>query len=164
MPSPAAPAKAPVSLYGCLLQRKGLNSVSKVLLVEDEPMVRSVAERALTRHGYTVITADNGEDALECCRNGGADVLITDIRLPGPVDGWDIAECCRADHPTLHVSTRPAFRRRRTGRCRAALPFRSLSTQARSCRPSRGRSRRARIGNRDGVPSDGPEGIWSANC
>ena len=39
-----------------------------VLLVEDEPMVRSVAERALTRHGYTVITADNGEDALEVTR------------------------------------------------------------------------------------------------
>ena len=41
-----------------------------VLLVEDEPMVRGVAERALTRHGYTVITADNGEDALEVLRRG----------------------------------------------------------------------------------------------
>ena len=44
-----------------------------VLLVEDEPMVRSVAERALTRHGYTVITADNGEDALEIIAQERAD-------------------------------------------------------------------------------------------
>ena len=44
-----------------------------VLLVEDEPMVRSVAERALTRHGYTVITADNGEDALEIIGRKRAD-------------------------------------------------------------------------------------------
>ena len=41
-----------------------------VLVVEDEPMVRSVAERALTRHGYTVITADNGEEALEILGSG----------------------------------------------------------------------------------------------
>jgi two-component system cell cycle sensor histidine kinase/response regulator CckA len=41
-----------------------------VLLVEDEPMVRTVAERALTRHGYTVITANNGYEALEILDKG----------------------------------------------------------------------------------------------
>ena len=62
-----------------------------VLLVEDEPMVRSVAERALTRHGYTVMTADNGEEALEIVDRGDPiDLLISDVVMPGhgrPDDG-----------------------------------------------------------------------------
>ena len=43
-----------------------------VLVVEDEDMVRAVAERALTRHGYTVLVAENGEAALEILRPRGA--------------------------------------------------------------------------------------------
>src|SRR5438105_3345532 len=55
-----------------------------VLLVEDEPMVRTVAERALTRHGYSVITADNGEDALEVLERGEQiDLLISDVVMHG---------------------------------------------------------------------------------
>jgi two-component system cell cycle sensor histidine kinase/response regulator CckA len=74
-----------------------------VLLVEDEPMVRSVAERALTRHGYNVITADNGEDALEILGNGQEiDLLVSDVVMPG-MDGPTMVGEARKDRPDLKI-------------------------------------------------------------
>jgi two-component system, cell cycle sensor histidine kinase and response regulator CckA len=74
-----------------------------VLLVEDEPMVRSVAERALIRHGYTVITADNGEDALEIvARNEPIDLLISDVVMPG-MDGPTMVRKARESRPDLKI-------------------------------------------------------------
>ena len=74
-----------------------------VLLVEDEPMVRSVAERALTRHGYKVITADNGEDALEVLGRGEEiDLLISDVVMPG-MDGPTMVAEARESRPDLKV-------------------------------------------------------------
>jgi two-component system cell cycle sensor histidine kinase/response regulator CckA len=74
-----------------------------VLLVEDEPMVRSVAERALTRHGYTVITADNGEDALVVLETGEPiDLLISDVVMPG-MDGPTMVREARKSRPDLKI-------------------------------------------------------------
>jgi two-component system cell cycle sensor histidine kinase/response regulator CckA len=74
-----------------------------VLLVEDEPMVRAVAERALTRHGYKVITADNGEDALEVLRTGQIiDLLVSDVVMPG-MDGPTMVAEARKDWPDLKI-------------------------------------------------------------
>jgi two-component system cell cycle sensor histidine kinase/response regulator CckA len=74
-----------------------------VLLVEDEPMVRSVAERALTRHGYTVITADNGEEALEILARGDqVDLLLTDVVMPG-MDGPTMVREARKSRPELKI-------------------------------------------------------------
>jgi two-component system cell cycle sensor histidine kinase/response regulator CckA len=74
-----------------------------VLLVEDEPMVRGVAERALSRHGYQVITADNGEDALEILGRGEViDLLISDVVMPG-MDGPAMVEEARKSRPDLKV-------------------------------------------------------------
>jgi two-component system cell cycle sensor histidine kinase/response regulator CckA len=74
-----------------------------VLLVEDEPMVRSVAERALTRHGYTVITADNGEDALAVLeREEQIDLLISDVVMPG-MDGPTMVREARKSRPELKI-------------------------------------------------------------
>jgi two-component system cell cycle sensor histidine kinase/response regulator CckA len=74
-----------------------------VLLVEDEPMVRSVAERALTRHGYKVITADNGDEALDVVNRGDPiDLLISDVVMPG-MDGPTMVREARKTRPELKI-------------------------------------------------------------
>ena len=74
-----------------------------VLLVEDEPMVRTVAERALTRHGYTVITANSGEEALEILDRGDEiDLLVSDVVMPG-MDGPAMVAEARKSRPDIKV-------------------------------------------------------------
>ncbi|MEO6582058.1 MAG: response regulator [Sphingomicrobium sp.] len=74
-----------------------------ILLVEDEPMVRGVAERALTRHGYTVITADNGEEALEVLARGEEiALLISDVVMP-MMDGPTMVREARKSWPDLKI-------------------------------------------------------------
>src|SRR5205823_3205917 len=74
-----------------------------VLLVEDEPMVRSVAERALTRQGYQVITAENGEEALEVIARGESiDLLISDVVMPA-MDGPTMVREARKSRPELPI-------------------------------------------------------------
>jgi DNA-binding response OmpR family regulator len=75
----------------------------RVLIVEDDPLVRVMAVEALLDEGFEVVEAETGEAALEACRQGRADILFTDIRLPGPISGWDIAEQCRAAKPDMPV-------------------------------------------------------------
>ncbi|MEC3951231.1 ATP-binding protein [Sphingobium sp. HWE2-09] len=78
-----------------------------VLLVEDEDMVRAVAERALTRQGYKVLTANDGEQGLEVL-NGAEkiDLLISDVVMPNMDGPAMVAEARRAypDLPVLFMS------------------------------------------------------------
>lgn len=74
-----------------------------ILLVEDEDMVRAVAERALTRHGYTVLTASNGEEALEMLAQGmEIDLLISDVVMP-TMDGPTMVRQARKTWPDLKI-------------------------------------------------------------
>lgn len=74
-----------------------------ILLVEDEDMVRAVAERALVRAGYTVVTASQGEEGLE--RFGQMDkidLIVSDVVMP-TMDGPAMARAMRAKRPTLPI-------------------------------------------------------------
>ncbi|WP_031440069.1 hybrid sensor histidine kinase/response regulator [Sphingomonas sp. FUKUSWIS1] len=87
------PAAKPADLWG----------TGTILLVEDEDMVRAVAERALTRQGYSVLTAENGEVALEImAKNGRPDLLITDVVMP-TMDGPTMVRHAREKYPDLPI-------------------------------------------------------------
>jgi len=74
-----------------------------ILLVEDEDMVRAVAERALTRQGYTVLTAENGEVALEMlATHDRPDLLISDVVMPS-MDGPTMVRRARERYPDLPI-------------------------------------------------------------
>jgi len=74
-----------------------------ILLVEDEPMVRTVAERALTRHGYQVLTATNGEEALEIVNRGDElALMISDVVMP-LMDGPTMVREARKTRPEVPI-------------------------------------------------------------
>jgi two-component system, cell cycle sensor histidine kinase and response regulator CckA len=74
-----------------------------ILLVEDEATVRAVAERALTRHGYNVLLAENGEAAIEILeREQRVDLMISDVVMP-TMDGPTTARAARQLQPDLPI-------------------------------------------------------------
>jgi len=68
---------------------------AKVLVVEDEVLVRDMIAEELRDAGFQVIEAGDGEAAQGLLADP-VDVLFTDIRLPGQVDGWAIAQFARS--------------------------------------------------------------------
>jgi len=75
----------------------------RILLVEDEDTVRAVAERALTRQGYTVTTATDGDEGLELVKAGGVfDLVVSDVVMPS-MDGPAMAREIRKLAPGLPV-------------------------------------------------------------
>jgi len=90
---PAPPAKPKKSQWG----------TGTILLVEDEDMVRAVAERALTRAGYSVVTASQGEEGLErFAAMDRIDLIVSDVVMP-TMDGPAMVRAMRAKRPTLPV-------------------------------------------------------------
>jgi len=75
----------------------------RILFVEDDALIREFVVEALREEGYDVIHAANGEEALAWFGRRGVDVLVTDVKLPGSVDGWQIAERCREHDPKIPV-------------------------------------------------------------
>jgi CheY-like chemotaxis protein len=75
-----------------------------VLVVEDENALREMICRMLARHGYQVITAANGRDAVEVAAShrGGIDLLVTDVIMP-QMSGKEAAERIRALCPSVKV-------------------------------------------------------------
>jgi PAS domain S-box-containing protein len=95
----AVPARAPAPASA-----SGRGTGETILVVEDEPAMREVTRRILSRSGYQVITAANGREAIQVATNhdGGIDVLVTDIVMPQML-GQEAAERIRTLRPDVKV-------------------------------------------------------------
>jgi DNA-binding response OmpR family regulator len=74
-----------------------------VLVVEDNERVRKAEAEALTSRGYDVHTATSTEEALSLLSSARVDLLITDMRLPGEMDGVALARRARAQWPDVKI-------------------------------------------------------------
>jgi nitrogen-specific signal transduction histidine kinase len=75
-----------------------------VLVIDDEPVIRMLIAEALQEHGYTVIEAGSGPDGLRILQSGArVDLLITDVGLPGGLNGRQVADAAREARPDLKV-------------------------------------------------------------
>jgi len=68
----------------------------KVLVVEDEPDILRVVSYRLEKSGYEVITAVNGDEALEMAKKENPDLIFLDLRLP-VTDGYEVCRELKSD-------------------------------------------------------------------
>ena len=72
-----------------------------ILLIEDEPSVTAFLRAALERHGYAVANAASGAEGLKMLGGGKYTGVISDIRMPGAVNGAEVHAWIQKNRPEL---------------------------------------------------------------
>jgi CheY-like chemotaxis protein len=72
-----------------------------ILLIEDEPSVIAFLRAALERKGYAVVEASSGEEGLKQLSQGRYAGVISDIRMPGAVNGAEVHDWIQKNRPDL---------------------------------------------------------------
>ena len=75
----------------------------RIAVVDDDAAARRMMRRALERRGFEVVEAPNGRAGVDLVTAGGVSVLLIDMRMPGELNGLDVARELRADPRTSAV-------------------------------------------------------------
>lgn len=83
------------------------NEQRRILVVDDEPQITRVLRTTLSRHGYSIHTAGDGDEALEIMRDWSPDLIITDLAMPN-MDGTELCRRVRTKStiPIIVLSVR----------------------------------------------------------
>jgi len=76
--------------------------MAKILVIDDEEAVRFTVKEVLVRAGYDVDTASDGKEGIEKLKDSGADLVITDVIMPG-IDGVAVLNHVRAEFQNVPV-------------------------------------------------------------
>jgi signal transduction histidine kinase/CheY-like chemotaxis protein len=80
----------------------GEKEATCVLVIDDDAHVRDLMQRLLSREGYNVIVASNGEQGIELAREARPDVITLDVLMPGQ-DGWSVLNQLKADPDLANI-------------------------------------------------------------
>jgi len=89
-------------------QQKDNNVKIRILIVDDELIVRESLGNWLREEGYSISTCDNGPEALEKIKTSGCDLLVADFKMPG-MDGIQLLEETKKIDPDLQVLIMTAY-------------------------------------------------------
>ena len=76
----------------------------KILLVEDEVLIRMDVAYSLRAEGWHVVEAGTAADALAVLARSSFDVLLTDVHMPGDLSGLDLVRIVRLSHPDIKIA------------------------------------------------------------
>ena len=80
-----------------------MNKTKKtILIIEDEPDIRTLLEYNLKKNGYTILLEKDGEAGLTSARNSLPDLILLDLMLPG-INGIDVCRVLKADNMTQNI-------------------------------------------------------------
>jgi two-component system response regulator HydG len=85
-----------------------VSSDRTLLVADDDPGLRESLERTLSREGYRVVLAPDGQAALERLQGGGVDLIVTDLKMPG-LTGLELLRAAKAIAPDIDVILLTAF-------------------------------------------------------
>jgi twitching motility two-component system response regulator PilH len=77
-------------------------TVKTILVIDDSPTERHILVELLTKNGYQVITAENGEQGIEKAKSEQPDLVLMDVVMPG-LNGYQATRTLTRDEKTKHI-------------------------------------------------------------
>ncbi len=77
--------------------------MTRVLIVDDNELVRNMSDLVLRQHGFDTVVADSAATGLEQLELGPIDAIVTDLTMPGELDGADLVRRVRDERPGIGI-------------------------------------------------------------